>query len=101
MFEHLRYEAVRVVARSAAGIRTEKILMINDDESLKYRELVLGIIKLAEDQKHRLEETIRMIDRQSQLSPALAEARAKEKEVVENDLAKIEQHLVSMGAGPV
>lgn len=100
MFDHLRYQSVRVVTRSPAGERAEKILMFNDDESVQYREMVVGLIKLAEQQRDRLRATIKEIDRQSESFPDRVQALSPEKTSAENELIKIEQYLLRLGGGP-
>jgi hypothetical protein len=99
MFEHLRYRSTRVEARSSAGNRAEKTLMFNDDESVQYRELVLGLIELAEQKRIRLQETIREVEHQSKLFPERAEALREEKESAQRDLEKIGGYLLKMGGG--
>lgn len=100
MFDHLRYQSVRVVARSPAGERAEKILMFNDDESVQYREFVVGLIQLAEQQRNRLRATIKEIERQSELFPDRIQALSPEKTSAENELIKIEQYLLRLEGGP-
>src|SRR5262249_19354003 len=46
MFDHLRFQSSRIITRSLAGKRAEKTLMLNDDESVRYRELILDMIAL-------------------------------------------------------
>lgn len=54
MFDHVRYRSVRIEPRGPAGNQGEKILMLNDDESVNYRELILGLIELAEEKNASL-----------------------------------------------
>jgi hypothetical protein len=44
MFQHLRYKGARVEPHSPAGEHTKNLLMLNDEESLQYREFVLSIV---------------------------------------------------------
>jgi HNH endonuclease len=58
MFDHLRYRSTRVEARSPAGELAERVLMLNDEHSVEYRELVLGVIAALEEKKRRVQETL-------------------------------------------
>jgi hypothetical protein len=44
MFAHLRYRSARVETRSPAGELAERVLMLNDEHSVQYRETVLSVI---------------------------------------------------------
>jgi len=96
MFDHLRYRGARVDPRSEAGKQADKILMLNDDESVKYREFILGLIKLAEDRKREVEQTLQaIIGRMAQEPSAQLE---NEKRTAERDHAKIVDYLSRLGA---
>lgn len=100
MFEHLRYRAARVETRSPAGELAERLLMLNDENSIKYRELVLEVIASLEARGRRLQETIRRIDRRSIQHPEQADQCAAERASTMQDLARIQQHLSQVfGAG--
>jgi hypothetical protein len=99
MFDHLRFQSARVVTRSPAGERADKTLMFNDDESVQYREFILGLIELAEQQRNRLRETLRTIEQQSELYPDRREALSQEKQSVDDELIKIEEYLRRIGGG--
>jgi len=96
MFDHLRYQGARVEPRSAAGKQADKILMFNDDESVKYREFVLDAIKFAENQKRAVEQTLQIINGRmaEEPSPQLDD----EKRTAERDHAKVVEHLSRLGA---
>jgi HNH endonuclease len=100
MFEHLRYRSARVETKSPAGELAEQVLMLNDERSVEYRELVLSVIAVLEEKKCRVQETIRRIDRQLSASPKQAERLSEEKAAAERDLARLEHHL-SRAAGGV
>jgi len=93
MFDHLRYRSAGVEARSPAGQLAEKLLMLNDEESVKYREFVPGVIVTLEEKRRRIQETITRIDQQSAAHPERAEQLAEERASAESDLSAIEQHL--------
>jgi hypothetical protein len=100
MFEHLRYHSAWVQTRSPAGELAERVLMLNDEGSVEYREFVLGVIAALEEKKRRLQESIGRIDRRLSASPEPAEQLMEEKASAERDLARIDHHL-SRAAGEV
>jgi hypothetical protein len=100
MFEHLRYRSARVQTRSPAAELAERVLMLNDEGSVEYREFVLGVIAALEEKKRRLQETIRRIDRRLSASPEQAEQLMEEKASAERDLTRLDHHL-SRAAGGV
>ena len=99
MFEHLRYRSARVQTRSPAGELAERVLMLNDDGSVEYREFVLGVIAALEEKKRRLQESIRRIDRRLSASPEQTEQLMEEKASAERDLARIDHHLSRVAGG--
>jgi len=98
MFDHLRYRSVRVEPRGPAGNQAEKILMLNDDESINYRELILGLIALAEQKKHQLEQTMRRIDELLRSATGNEEHLRNNKRETETAYKTILQHLSMLGA---
>jgi len=96
MFDHLRYRSAHVEARSPAGDRAEKQLMLNDERSVEYRELTLGTIVALEEKYRRVRETIKRIERQLASYPERAEQLSKEKAFAESDLSKVDQHLIKI-----
>jgi len=94
MFDHLRYHSARVETRSPAGELAERVLMFNDERSVEYRELVLGVIAALEEKKRRVQETLRRIDQKVVLSPEQAEQLAAERASAARDMAKLEQQLL-------
>jgi hypothetical protein len=94
MFQHLRYQGVRVETRSPAGECAEKHLMFNDEESLKYSELIIDLIAMAEEKRNELEGTIKRLEEQATIYPEQAELLGGEKQSTEIELRKIEQHLM-------
>ncbi len=99
MFDHLRYRFAHVEPRGPAGDQAEKILMLNDVESINYRELILGLIELAEDKKRRLEQTIRGIDKLLRSRTGDEEQLKNEKRETETAYKTILQHLSMLGGG--
>jgi len=99
MFEHLRYRSARVETKSPAGALAERVLMLNDERSVDYREFVLSVIAVLEEKKRRLQETISRIDRQRLSYPERAERLSEEKISAERDLARLEHHLSRVAGG--
>jgi len=93
MYDHLRYRKERVEPRGPAGGLAERRLMLNDEESVKYREFVLGIIGALESEKRRLQNTISAIDESITLHPEEIVQLEIEKDSTAEDLAKLEQHM--------
>lgn len=95
MFEHLRYRSVRVEPKSPAGRKAEEILLLNDEESVKHRDLVLGAIKLIEEKKREIQYTIQAITRRLETATESAQrARLEnEKQVAERNYAKMDDYL--------
>jgi hypothetical protein len=98
MFEHLRYRSARVETRSPAGELAERVLMLNDERSVEYREFVLGVIAVLEEKKRRVQETRRRIKCQLVSDPEHVEQFTEEMACVERDLARLEQ-LLNIVAG--
>ena len=102
MFEHLRYRATRVEPRSPAGELTERVLMLNDEVSVQYREFVLEVIVSLEARERQLQETTKRIDQRSAQHPEQAAYCAAERAAAEQDLARIQHHLSRVsGAVPL
>jgi hypothetical protein len=95
MFEHPRYRSALVETKSAAGELAERVLMLNDEGSGEYHELILRIIAALEQQKRRIQETIRRIDRHRLSHPEQAERLSEEKTSAERNLARLEHDLFS------
>jgi len=72
--------------------------MLNDEESIKYREFILGLIELAEERRRQLEQTIRRIDEQLRSGLGNAEQLTTERRAIEVDYGKIVEHLSTLGA---
>jgi hypothetical protein len=100
MFEHLRYRAARVETKSPTGDLAERVLMLNDERSVEYREDILGVIAALEQRKCRIQETIRKIGGLLLSHPEQAERLSEEKTSAERDLARLE-HLLSRVTGEV
>ena len=93
MFEHLRYRVARVETRTPAGELAERVLMLNDEASVQYREFVMDVIASLEASARRLQETIRRIDQRSAQHPEQANQCAAERASAVQELARIQQHL--------
>lgn len=94
MFEHLRYRSARVETRSPADELAERVLMLNDERSVEYREFVLGVIAVLQEKKRRVQETIKRIDQQRLSYPEQVELLMEERDSAERDLARLEHHLI-------
>lgn len=93
MFDHLRYRGVRVETRTPAGALAERVLILNDEDSVGYREFVLGVIAALEGKKRRLQETLQSIDRLLTAHPEQVTQLTAERESVAKDLATLQRHL--------
>lgn len=71
----------------------ERLLMLNDEDSVQYRELVLDVIASLEVRARRLQETMRRIDQLSAQHPEQAEQCAAERASAEQALVRIQHHL--------
>ena len=98
MFEHLRFQAARIITRSPAGERADKTLLFNDDESVNFRELALDMIELIEQKIRKLRETIAGIDRESGARVNDRATLSSEKQAIQTELARLEDHLRRLGA---
>jgi macrodomain Ter protein organizer (MatP/YcbG family) len=98
MFSHLRYRSALVETKSLAGELAERVLMLNDEHSVEYRELILDVIAALEEKKRRVRETISRINRQLVSHPEQAEQLTEEMTAVERDLARLE-HSLNIVAG--
>lgn len=96
MFQHLKYTGAKVETRSSAGKHADKILMFNDEESIKYREFVLDSIHLAELQKGQAQRFLADLDAMIEMkrSPTLESL----KRAAEQNLARAENVLKQLGA---
>jgi hypothetical protein len=74
--------------------------MFNDERSMEYRELVLNVITALEEQKRRVQETIRKIDQLLASHPERAEQIAEERASAEKNMVKLDHQLSRVaGAG--
>ncbi len=96
MFEHLRYHVAKVELRSVAGKHADKILMLNDNETVKYREFIIDAIYLAECRKREIEQTI--ADIEALIASQPSESLNNEKREAERDLTRAENILRHLGA---
>jgi hypothetical protein len=99
MFQHLQYKAAVVTLKSAAGEQADEILDLNDDKLVKYREFVLDLIAAKERDRRESTDILRGIDRLLELQPGRQDL-ITERQAVEQDLAKSEEHLLRLcGSG--
>lgn len=61
MFEHLRFRAEKVEARSKEGVFTKELLGLDDDEVTRYRAFIIGTIKLVKSKIDDLQETLDLV----------------------------------------
>lgn len=94
MFAHLRYRAARVETRSPAGELAERVLILNDEYSVQYREDVLSVIATLEEKARRVQDTIRRISQRLASHPEQAEQLTEEQVAAEDDLATLKQLLI-------
>ena len=96
MFQHLRYNGANVETRSSAGKHAEKILMLNDEDSVKYREFVLDAIHMAELQKREGQQALAELDAMISMNPSSTLDGLKR--TAEENLARAENVLKHLGA---
>lgn len=99
MFEHLRYRSAHVDPGTPAGKQAESKLMLNDKDSVEYREMVLGLMILTEEKIGVLRETIVRIEMKALKELEQAEGLEKEKEAVEDELKNLERYLSKITGG--
>ena len=73
--------------------------MLNDKDSVEYREMVLGLMTLTEEKIGVLRETIVRIEVKALKEPEHAEGLEKEKEAVEDELKNLERYLSKITGG--
>jgi hypothetical protein len=96
MFQHLRYNGANVETRSSAGKHADKILMLNDEDSVKYREFVLDGIHMAELQKRQAQQALIELDGMISTNPSGVLDGLKR--TAEENLARAENVLKHLGA---
>lgn len=96
MFQHLRYNGTKVETRSSAGKHADKILMLNDEDSIKYREFVLDGIHMAELQKREAQRALADLDAMISMKPSATLDGLKR--TAEENLARAENVLKHFGA---
>ena len=96
MFDHLRYRGALVNPRSEAGKQADKILDFNDDESIKYRELILDMIEYTESQKRLVEQNLHIINGRIAIQPT--PQLIAEKQAAEKNRARVVANLRRLGA---
>jgi hypothetical protein len=82
--------------RSEAGKQADKILDFNDDESVKYRELILDMIEYTESKKRLVEQNLRIINERIAIQPT-PQLRA-EKQAAEKNRSRVVANLKRLGA---
>jgi hypothetical protein len=90
-----------VEAHSPAGEHAEKRLMLNDDDSVRYREFLLGLIALAEEKRRSVRETLSRLEREASINREQSEDLQKETQSCAKQLEEIERYLALLtGASP-
>ncbi|MFO8074264.1 MAG: HNH endonuclease [Polyangia bacterium] len=82
IFKHLRYSGAQVEPRTAAGELCWEVLDLNDEDSVAYREFVIGLIKSATIERGAWQQTLEEIDAE------LANSNTPPDRVKELDLAR-------------
>ena len=96
MFQHLKYNGANVETRSPTGKHADKILMLNDEDSIKYREFVLDGIYMAESQKREAQQAL--TDLEAMISAQPSAALEDLKRTAEQNVARAENVLKHFGA---
>jgi len=96
MFQHLKYNGANVETRSLAGKHADKILMLNDEDTIKYREFVLDGIHMAEDQKREAQRALADLEAMISMKPSATLDGLKR--TAEQNLARAENILKYFGA---
>jgi hypothetical protein len=73
--------------------------MFNDDESVKYRVFLLGLIAMAEEKERSVTETISRIERKLSNAPEQSEELQRERQSCVAELYEIQSYLARLGAG--
>jgi hypothetical protein len=75
--------------------------MLNDDDSVKYREFLLGLIALTEEKGRSVRETLSQLERKSSKNPEQSVDLQKETQSCVEQLEEIERCLAFLtGGGP-
>lgn len=69
MFKHLRYAGVEIHARTPAGAWTERLLALNDADSVKYRAALARTVECLQEDVHEYKRTLNEIDARLKSSP--------------------------------
>lgn len=93
MIDHLRYRATLVETRSRAGEFTEKVLLLNDQRTVEYRQMVLTIITTIEETIQRIRESLKAIDRKAGKYPDRETEFTEQKVLAQRRLSELEHHL--------
>ena len=102
MFRHLRYQHVTVEPRTHTGNFAVDLLMLNSEDSLKYRELMLYVVKSLEEDIQRSRNMISKLKDRIAKSPENASELEEEITATQNDIEKFEDKLMRvLGQKPV
>lgn len=96
MFEHLKFDGATVEVRSEAGIYTAELLELNDDVSVRFREIIICVIKETINNLRLTKNTI------SKLEKKLLDKLLKNEEIeikaditnLNNQISKLESNLI-------
>jgi hypothetical protein len=73
--------------------------MLNDDESVQYREFVFGLIAMSEEKKRSVSETISRIERKLSNAPEQEEVLQRERQLCVAQLDEIDSFLARLTDG--
>ena len=73
--------------------------MLNDDESVQYREFVLGLIAMSEEKRRSVSETISRIERKLLNAPEQSEELQSERQSCVAQLDEIDSFFARLTAG--
>lgn len=96
MFEHLQYKQAVIILKSPAGRQADRVLDLNDDASVRYREFVLDLVRAVERDRRELIELIGEMERQMRQFPERAEELKSEKDSANDELEKTEKNLIRL-----
>lgn len=100
MWDHLRFRGAKVEARSEAGRTAEKILFLNTEEVVQWREFVLQSTELWRERRGALKKTKRDIEARVALAKKPDDHARLSRGLKANarDIRLAERHLLRLGA---
>lgn len=99
MFEHLRFDGVRVVPRTEAGRCAEELLDLNDDETQQFRAAVIDSLAAWDRRISKLRRGISVLDARLRQRPCADEARlSTERAILQARVDETLEHMRAFGA---